>query len=141
MHCRPLIVIALTVCALAWLAGCAAPGPQPEARSFPSSLPVEPGVLDIQVIHREQQIRMTNTTAQDFGPFDLWLNKWYVRPVSGLRIGESRTISLRDFRDEFSQTFRAGGFFATEAPEPVVAAHIEMDGRLHRLIVIPRRAQ
>ncbi|TVQ60529.1 MAG: hypothetical protein EA379_07845 [Phycisphaerales bacterium] len=132
-----LVAIALT----AALCGCAATTDVPYARTFPAHLPIEEGTVNIQVIQGEQTLRFTNTSATDFGPFDLWINKWYVRPFNGLAIGETRTIPLREFRDEFSQPIRAGGFFATEAPEALVSAHIEQDGSLRRLIVIPRRVR
>ena len=33
---------------------------------------------------------------------------------------------LTDFRDEFSDAFRAGGFFAREAPDTVVMVELEV---------------
>jgi len=40
-------------------------------------------------------------------------------------------IPLVEFRNEFSEAFRGGGFFATEAPERLVMAQLEteIDGK------------
>lgn len=138
-HHRRSAARTLVAASLLTLCACASTEPVPYARAFPSNLPVSERDFDIQVIQGDTSVRMTNTTAHDFGPFDLWLNMWFVRPVDGLRVGESVTLPVGEFRDEFSRPFRGGGFFAIQAPDLLVAAHIEIDGRLHRLIAVPRR--
>ena len=37
-------------------------------------------------------------------------------------------LHLSDFKDEFSDEFRGGGFFASEAPDVLVLAEIETIG-------------
>jgi len=94
-------------------------------RPFPQHLPQEE-VLDIQVIRGpETTITLTNTTARSFGPSTLWLNGRFGRPIEGFVPGETLTLDLYDFRDEFGEVFRGGGFFATKRPEQVVHAQLE----------------
>ncbi len=108
-------------------------------RPYPREL-AQSEVLDIQVIRNPQtRITLTNTTAQTFGPSTIWLNARFGRPIAGLAPGQTITLNLDEFRDEFGDRFRAGGFFATKAPETLVHAQLEtiVDGesRLYGLIV------
>ncbi|MGX7835935.1 hypothetical protein ACWKSR_12365, partial [Campylobacter fetus subsp. venerealis] len=73
----------------------------------------------------ETEIVLTNTTGAALPRGRLWLNNWYSREFEGLAVGETATLRLSGFRDEFGGEFRAGGFFATRAAEPVVAAQVE----------------
>ena len=68
---------------------------------------------------------MTNTSARAFGPSTLWINASHSREIDGFAIGESLTLDLRSFVDEYGNTFRAGGFFATRRPHDLVLAEIE----------------
>lgn len=81
--------------------------------------------LDIQVVRRVSRIELTNTTARPFGPSTLWLNGRFSREIHGLDVGEHVAFSLREFRDEFGDEFRGGGFFASELSERLVLAEIE----------------
>lgn len=81
--------------------------------------------LDIQVVRRGQRMTMTNTTAINFGPSRLWLNRRFSRPIEEWRIGQTLDFHLSTFVDEFGETFRPGGFFAAEAPDTIVQAQIE----------------
>ena len=109
-------------------------------RPYPAQLP-QSEVLDIQVIREPQTtITLTNTTAKSFGPSTLWLNACFGRPIEGMLPGQTLSLSLKEFRDEFGDRFRAGGFFATKAPEVLVQAQLEtiVDGQsmLYGLIVV-----
>lgn len=95
------------------------------ARLYPFETPVAKETLDVQVFRRTFSIQLTNTTARAFGPSTLWLNRRYSLPIAGLAISETLDLPLKSFRDEFSETFRGGGFFATEAPETLVMAELE----------------
>lgn len=108
------------------------------ARAFPERTPVGE-TLPIQVVRDGTQITLTNTTATSLPESTMWLNKWFSRPVERLGVGETVTFNLREFRDEFSEPFRAGGFWATSAGDNVVTAHIEIDGRLRGLVVVSKR--
>jgi hypothetical protein len=132
-------LVSIVLLGAALLAGCAA-GPVDYARPYPVA--EEPAkTLNIQVFRREDHISLTNTSARDFGPSTLWVNAAYSRPIDGLRIGQSIDLSLHEFRNEHSQPFRAGGFFATDLPSKLVLAEIESEGTLYGLIVVEDRAQ
>lgn len=112
----------------------------PYDRPFPVEL-AQTETLDIQVIRRpETRITMTNTTARSFGPSTVWLNGRFSRPIEGFRAGQTLTLDLYDFRDEFGETFRAGGFFATKAPEKIMHAQLETivdgDSRMIGLVIV-----
>lgn len=129
---------------LVLLASCAAPSnPVPYAATYPE-LPRD-RTLDIQVFRSSKRLELTNTTATAFGPSTIWLNKWYSYPIDGLAVGQSLDIPLTSFRDENSEAFRGGGFFATERPEDLVLAELETakggERVLYRLIVIDGRGE
>lgn len=99
------------------------PSPQPYARPYPDLKQSE--VLNIQVFRRAKTIEFTNTTARAFGPSTVWVNARFCQPIDGLAIGQSKTLRMKDFRDEFQDAFRGGGFFAVEPPERLALAQIE----------------
>lgn len=119
------------MCAVATMliSACATPPPaqSPYAKAYPRQLS-QSGSVDIQVVRKGTRIALTNTTARPFGPSTMWLNSRFCRPIDGLAVGQSLTLPLREFKDEFSDSFRAGGFFASERPDKVVHAQIETIG-------------
>jgi len=117
------------------VAGCAGPSEVDWARPFPTQKK-QIRTADIQVVRRETMISFTNTTAHEFGPGTIWINGQWALPMEGLDIGESRTLDLRSFRNEFSEKFRAGGFFAVERPTRLVRAQYEVDDGLIGFIVV-----
>jgi hypothetical protein len=126
------------------LGACASNNPVPYAREYPES-PQRLEVLDIQVFRSAKHIELTNTTAQAFGPSTIWLNMHYSRPIDGLAVGQTLRLPLSSFRNEFSEAFRGGGFFAPEKPERLVLAELEPVAqagddpekpRFYRLIVV-----
>src|SRR5438477_8499140 len=107
-------VIALASAAL--LAACSSgPGRIVEGPKYPADA-LRAATLNIQVFRRQTEIELTNTTAQVFGPSTLWINGRFSRPIDGLSLGQSLRLPLRDFKDQYGESFRAGGFFATELP-------------------------
>jgi hypothetical protein len=84
-----------------------------------------PNVADIQVFRDGTKLEIVNSTAHSYRDFDLWLNQRYVRRVDALDAGETITLSLWDFRDEYGDTFSAGGFFRAYEPTPVRMAEIQ----------------
>ncbi len=137
---RGRVMLVWAAAGAASLAGCgAAPGPFAQ---YPGAKRID-RVVDAQVLREETEIVLTNTTAAALPPGRLWLNNWYSREFEGLAIGETVTLGLSGFRDEFGGGFRAGGFFATRAAEPVVAAQVEpADGSpLIALLVIREKAR
>ncbi len=122
----------------AGIAGCASGPGIDYASSYPGEK-ANAGTLDIQVLRGEGEITMTNASARGFGPVKMWLNKWYVLPIEGLGVGETKTIRLDRFVDEHGERFRVGGFFATKAPERLVLAQFETEHEMVGLIVVRAR--
>lgn len=108
------------------LSGCAGSGGGP-GRPFPAGLTADgpDRVEDVQVVRDSTWITLTNTTARPLPASTLWLNRRFARDIDALPVGQSLSLPLRSFRDEFGTPFRAGGFFATEQPERVVLAELE----------------
>ena len=48
-----------------------------------------------------------------------------LNPIDGLAVGQTLRLPLGTFRNEFSEAFRGGGFFAPERPERLVLAELE----------------
>lgn len=92
--------------------------------------------LDIQVVRDQTTIRLTNTTARSYGSSRLWINRWYSQPIERFDVGQTLKLSLWDFRDEYGESFQAGGFFATRKPEKLVLAQLESGGEMLGLIVV-----
>lgn len=114
------------VCSLVLAPGCGSSTQIVERSPYPRATPAGP-TLDIQVVRDGTEIELTNTTARSLGRSVIWLNRRHGLEIEGLRVGERRRIRLRDFLDEYSQPFRAGGFFATETPERLALAEIETE--------------
>jgi hypothetical protein len=66
----------------------------------------------------------------------MWINAWFSREFKGLAVGESVEMSLFDFKDQYGDTFRAGGFFATQKPTRLVLAQLEYENELVGLVVV-----
>ena len=116
----------LAIAAALLLPACAADGPLKPGRSYPTGmLRTEPS--NIQLVRSARSVRMTNTTANSFGPSTIWLNQWYSARIDGLPIGDSVRIRLSRFTDEFGDAFRGGGFFAAESPDLIVKAELETE--------------
>lgn len=107
--------------------GCTSRQRAPERAKFFPELP-QARAIDIQVVRHSTRIEMTNTTARTFNQGTLWLNRRFsceLEPGNPWDVGETRSISLFEFVDEHGERFRAGGFFAAEAPDKLVQAQIE----------------
>lgn len=128
----------LTALTLTLLASCSGPGTALRANagpSYPRTLQ-NAGALPIQVIRRVTHIDIANTSARSFGPSTVWLNGRFSHPIDELAVGQTLRLDLREFRDEFGETFRAGGFFATRNPDALVLCELETEGQIHGLIVV-----
>jgi hypothetical protein len=97
------------------------------AREFPPGAR-QSEVLDIHVLRREGKLFMTNTSGREFPACTMWLNGRFSKPIEAIGVGQTVEYTLTDFVDEYSERFRAGGFWATEAPEPVVLVQLELPG-------------
>ncbi|MBX3386693.1 MAG: hypothetical protein KF768_08995 [Phycisphaeraceae bacterium] len=127
------------------LAGCLNDGARSHSDVDRTDRPVYPDelrqemVLDVQVIRDGTRIRLTNTTAKEFGASRLWVNRWFSREIDGFGVGQTLDLSLAEFRDRYGEPFRAGGFFATRRPDRLAQVQIESDGRLLGLVAIPEK--
>lgn len=118
-------------------------GAATEPRAYPFDGP-RGEVHDIQAFRSGTRLRLTNTTSTGFGPGRLWVNQRFSREIDGLAPGESADLNLYEFVDEFGDTFRAGGFFATRDPDHVVLVQLEarrLDGgdedpAMHGLVLV-----
>lgn len=119
-------------------AGCGGNARIGEARGFPMEKS-QVSTANIQVIRRETEITLTNTTSRSFAAATMWINRQFSRPIDSLEIGETITLPLSGFRNEHGEAFRAGGFFATEKPDRLVQAQIETEDGLVGLIVVGDR--
>ena len=95
-------------------------------RGYPVDAP-KAAVLDVQVRRAGTGIVATNTSATSFGPCVLWINKSHRAALAGWKVGQTLTLDLENFRDEFGEPFRAGGFFSQEKPDAVVLAELEVE--------------
>jgi hypothetical protein len=92
---------------------------------YPSNMQ-QSGSLNIQVFRESTRIRFTNTTASSIPACTMWVNAWFSRPLEEVSVGETVELSLFDFKDQFGDEFRAGGFFATDKPTKLVLAQLEL---------------
>lgn len=111
----------------------------PSIDAYPELTPT--AVHDIQVFRRGTTLTLTNTTATNFPAGILWINQRFGHPTPFFPPGETLQLDLTDFVDQYDSTFRAGGFFATQDPDPIVIAELETmpstdDAQLHGLIVV-----
>ena len=129
------LVAALALGAAAGPLACSGSGTIEEGPAYPSTL-VQSTTLDIQVIRETTEIRITNTTGRSFGKSRLWINASYSLEIAGLKIGETITLPLSEFKDRYGANFRAGGFFAAEAPARLVLAQLQTDDQMFGLVVV-----
>lgn len=114
--------------------GCSGPGKVDYARPYPAK--VQSGSIDVQLRRDETTVSLTNTSANAFPESTLWLNAQFCRPMPALGVGETVSFDLTTFRNEYHEAFRAGGFFATERPDTIVLAQIELENELVGLAVV-----
>lgn len=120
----------------AGLAGCHTGAEIDAGRAFPMAKD-QSVRADIQVLRDVTHITFTNTTATDLPAGVIWANSAYAREFPGLRVGDTITLDLREFRNQFHEKFRAGGFFSTERPHELVRVQIETPDSLIGLTVVP----
>jgi hypothetical protein len=107
-------------------------------RPFPLALK-QIETINVQVLRKETEITLTNTSARALPATTMWINRQYSRPIDSLDIGRSVTLPLGSFRNEFSEPFRAGGFFATEKPDRIVQVQLETEDGLVGLLMVGER--
>jgi len=92
--------------------------------------------VDIQVFRDDTVIRFTNTTANAYPASTMWVNRWFSKPIPPLEIGQTMTLKLSEFKDQYGEEFRAGGFFASERPTKVVLVQMEVGEEMLGLVVV-----
>ncbi|MFG0306271.1 MAG: hypothetical protein ACF8Q5_08670 [Phycisphaerales bacterium JB040] len=114
------------------------PGPTEsgqQARAYPHHL--DPGpVHNIQVFRDVTRLRLTNTTATAFPEGTLWINRRYALDVPAFPPGETLELDLTTFVDEYATPFKAGGFFATRTPDPVVVCELQTGDLIHPFVIV-----
>lgn len=125
MNPRPGLALLATAVLLPVLGAC---GSAPmtaieEGPTYPATL-TKAGVADIQVFRVGTRMELVNTTPRAFGPSTIWLNKRFSREIEGLAVGERLDIDLGEFKDEYGQPFKRGGFFSAEAPDVIVLTEL-----------------
>jgi len=126
----------LLLAAHACASGCLRSANFTQRAPYPERLAVLPP-SNIQLYREGRSITLSNTTARPFGESTIWLNKWFSRDIEGLAIGESVTLSLAEFTDEYGDAFKGGGFFATTAPERIVHAELETLDDAGQRVLLP----
>lgn len=117
------------------LTGCNVGGQSKVNANLPTYPAVEQReVLDIHAIRDGTRVSLTNSTTSAFGPSRLWINRWFSREIDGLAIGQQLDLSLSDFKDQYGEEFRAGGFFATRKPDRLVLMQIENEGAMYGVV-------
>jgi hypothetical protein len=122
--------VAIGACSSAPIAG---PG-------YPEGL-AQAETLDVQVVRDETHITFTNTSARAIGPGTVWVNRFFAKNIGRVEVGDTLTLDLRDFRNEFGERFRAGGFFATERPKDVVQVQVRENGAQELLGLVVVRGE
>lgn len=141
MNTIPRLSLCLCASVVITLAGCSSTrdpelaGPEyPETKS-------QSQTLDIQVVRTETSISITNTTARAYGRSRLWVNRWFSREIPSLAVGETIELPLKTFRDQYGETFRAGGFFATRKPQRVQQVQLETADGLVGLVAVGKETE
>ncbi|MBL8761726.1 MAG: hypothetical protein JNL50_10525 [Phycisphaerae bacterium] len=93
---------------------------------YPGDAAGQAKVLNVQVLRSGPSITFTNTTAGPLGPCRMWLNQRFSRMIDKVEVGQTVTLDLYSFTDEFGDEFRGGGFFSMERPDKVVLSQLEI---------------
>lgn len=115
----------VTACALP---ACSAPKRDASnVRVYPQNV-ARGETLDVQVFRDGRMMTATNTSTRVFGESTLWVNKRFGHPLAEWKPGETISLDLNTFYDEFGEEFRGGGFFARETPEDIVLVEVQTQG-------------
>ena len=119
-----MLPLTASIVAVVVVLGCTSTKEIANGRPYPNYLRQD-RTLDIQVFMLPTELTFTNTTATRFGPSTLWLNMWFSREIPSIEPGQTLTFKLKDFRDQYGDPFKPGGFWATETPDKLVLAQLE----------------
>lgn len=118
--------LAISILSLALAACSSSPKPIPaDGPVYPGDAAAQAKVLNVQVLRSGPTITFTNTTAGPLGPCRMWLNQRFNRMIDRIDVGQSVSLDLYSFTDEFGESFRGGGFFSMNRPDKLVLAQLE----------------
>jgi hypothetical protein len=95
-----------------------------ENAAYPAEL-TQREVLNIHIIKHPTEIEFTNTSDRTLGPGTLWLNGRYAKSVDAIPSGATVRYTLIEFKDQWNDNFRRGGFWAKENPEVLYLTQLE----------------
>jgi hypothetical protein len=95
-----------------------------ENRAYPTEL-MQREVLDVHIIKHPTEIEFTNTSDRTLGPGTLWLNGRYGKEIEAVPSGATVRYTLIEFKDQWNDHFRRGGFWAKENPEVLYLTQLE----------------
>ncbi len=118
--------VAVVLVACGTLAACSSTSTRnfQEARPYPAGVS-HTGVVDVQVVRDGTGISAANTSGKSFADARMWVNRRFSRAIGEWKAGDRIALDLREFYDQHGDPFRAGGFFATRRPDPVVIVEVE----------------
>ena len=82
-------------------------------------------VVDVHVFREGPQMIIVNGSDRHWESPKIWINQRYMFDSSAIKIGGTVVLDLNLFRDEFGETFSAGGFFAFREAEPLRLVEIQ----------------
>lgn len=106
--------------------------------AYPESAP-KLETLNVQVVVGAVDITLTSGEPRNFGPGEVWLNRWFAAEIDGLDRGERLVVPLSAFRNEAGLPPKSGGFFATREPDDIVLAELHTGAGLYGLRVVGER--
>ena len=95
-----------------------------ENAAYPAEL-TQREVLNIHIIKHPTEIEFTNTSDRTLGPGTLWLNGRYGKEIEPVPSGATVRYTLADFKDQWNDHFRRGGFWARETPEVLYLTQLQ----------------
>jgi len=116
------------------LQGAAASQLQPP-RFYPEQMEIgEPLEIEIVRVSRKR-ITIDNRTTQPWDGGRIWLNRQYGTVLDEIPVGQSDQIALVEFVNLHGEQFPVGTWLTPEESREVIAADLEANGKLHKLIV------
>lgn len=92
--------------------------------------PIEKRTVNVQVFRQAATLTFSNTTPSTLPAGRLWVNGQFGYEIDETAVGQTRSLPLHLFENEFGDRFRAGGFFATDPPSRLVLVELESGGEL-----------
>lgn len=93
--------------------------------------------LDIIVEQQGDQLKVTNVAARGVESFQLWLNQQYVTVADKLAPGQTISLPMSGFINQYGEAFPTGSFLSPDKARPLVSADLydPRTGQLHAVTV------